>query len=403
MGGFAAVHHRVLASLEEEGICRVVATCDPRPDDFAECRREWRFHKRGVHVHRDCAEMLDLHADQLDVLVAPAPVPLHADMHALAVEKGLCVFLEKPPTLDPLELEHMIQRDQRAPHPSCVGFNFIRQPARRRLKQRLLDGEFGSLREVRVHGRWPRDMGYFHRNQWVARLLAPDGRPMPDSCFGNAMSHYVHNALFWAGLKDVQDFAPLREVRAQLFRAREIEGTDTVFVETLTASGVTLRFAMTHSCGRPHQQGEQVVCDRATLEWPSHPPATLRTREGNAETFDWNDALPLPDNLRTYFRFLRTGEGHPGTTLAECRPFVHLNALMYLSAKTIDTLDDEQVDITERNKDPLPVIRDIHSLQERFLEHGEWPLASIPDTVTPDDLPDFQEVLESIRAEAHAS
>lgn len=400
MGGFAAVHHRALLSLEEEGLCKVVATCDPAPEAFAESCREWRLHKRGVHIFDDYGKMLEAHGDHLDVMVIPAPVPLHAEMHALAVERGLSVFLEKPPTLDPLELERMIQVDGRAPRPACVGFNFIRQPNRRVLKQRLLDGEFGTPREVRVFGCWPRSQGYFQRNDWVAKLLAPDGRPMPDSCLGNAMSHYVHNALFWAGLDDVQAFAPVREVRAELYRARRIEGADTVFVEVLTATELLLRFALTHSCHRPHRQGEEVVCDRATVEWGPHPPARVLPLEGEEEALDWKDSLPLPDNLRAYFDFVRTGEGYAGTTLAECRPFVHVDALMYLSAKSIQTLSDDRVEVTGLKQDPLPVIRDFDALRERFLREGEWPGGERPDTATPEDLPEFKDILHAIRAES---
>src|SRR5207237_9307357 len=121
---------------------------------------------------------------------------LHAEMHAAATARGLPVYLEKPPTLDHVELEAMIRSDAQARKASLVGFNFIIEKARLSLKERLLAGEFGAVRGATLSALWPRPASYFARNNWGGRLLV-DGHVVLDSCFGNAMAHFVHNLLFW--------------------------------------------------------------------------------------------------------------------------------------------------------------------------------------------------------------
>ncbi|MEO5960438.1 MAG: Gfo/Idh/MocA family oxidoreductase, partial [Opitutaceae bacterium] len=196
MGGFAGSHHNAVARLEERGHAKLVATCDPNLPAFVGQQQAWRLAARGVQVFEDYRALLEAcHAD-LDLVVVPTPIQLHAEMHAAATAYGLPTYLEKPPTLDYAELEKMIAADARARKASLVGFNFIIEKARLSLKERLLAGEFGAIRGATLSAMWPRPASYFVRNDWAGRLLI-DGRVVLDSCFGNAMAHFVHNLLFW--------------------------------------------------------------------------------------------------------------------------------------------------------------------------------------------------------------
>eukprot|EP01035_Chromulina_nebulosa_P058444 gene58444-80030_t len=125
MGGFAGSHHNAVARLEAEGHAKLIGTCDPRAASFAKEQETWRLAQRGVGVFPDYRSMLDACHRGLDLIVVPTPINLHAEMHAAATALGLPVYLEKPPTLDHLELEQMIVADARARKSSVVGFNFI--------------------------------------------------------------------------------------------------------------------------------------------------------------------------------------------------------------------------------------------------------------------------------------
>ena len=249
LGGFAASHHRALLSLENDGLCRVVATCDPFPVNFAQEQRDYQFAERGVRVFDDYLTMLDALRDEIEVVTVPTPLPLHAEMHRACVQRGLACYLEKPPTLYWRELEAMLEVEKAAKFSTNVGFNFIAETARQNLKRRLMIGEFGALRRVSFLGHWPRRAEYFQRAAWAGRIRL-DGRLVLDSCIGNALAHYIHNLLFWAGTREIFDWATVSCMKAELSRAHDIENYDTIFARGSFENGVEFRIAATHS-GKP--------------------------------------------------------------------------------------------------------------------------------------------------------
>ncbi len=375
MGGFAGAHHRTIAALEERGLARLVSTCDPRPGDFTRETREWRLDERRVRVFADYRDMLEACHAALDLVVVPTPIPLHAEMHAAAAARGLGVYLEKPPTLDHEELERMIADDDRAPRRALVGFNFIIEQPRRALKRRLLAGEFGSARVATLQALWPRPTAYFRRNPWAGRLLLEDGRVVADSCFGNAMSHHVHNLLFWAGAPGLHACTPLAAVRAELYRAHAIEGADTFFVEADTPGGVTLRLATSHACSGASSQCETIHCEHAVIRYVVGGHWEVRWNDGRIERDALGPFDALEANHLEYRRYLRGESARPATTLADCRPFVALNSLAYVSSGTIHRFPPEAVVPVRDEKEQLDYLNvpQLPAAQEQFLERGVWP------------------------------
>jgi predicted dehydrogenase len=406
MGGFAGSHHATIARLEERGHAKLVCTCDPNPAAFAGEQQNWRFAARGVAVFTDYRTMLEACHRHLDVVVIPTPIQLHGEMHQAAAALGVSTFLEKPPTLDWTELERMITTDARARKPSLVGFNFIIEKSRLALKSRLLAGEFGAIRGATLSALWPRPAGYFYRNEWAGRLLL-DGRLVLDSCFGNAMAHFVHNLLFWTGRSDLFSWARVAAVRAELYRAHAIEGADTFFVETDTADGIPLRFAVTHACAGQSVHCENVICDQATLRYSVGHQIEVRWNDGRVERLALDPFDPLLENHLEYIRFLRGETPRPATTLADCRPFVALNDLAYVSSGHIapipSTFITHQRDEKEQ-KDYLHV-NGMTSAHENFLVRGLWPGAHGWDrtpgqVVTTADLPRFEATVRAMAEEA---
>ncbi len=374
MGGFAGEHQRAIRDLEAAGECRQVCACDPRHHEFQDRMVRWEFARRGVAIYADYTNMLEAHRHNLDLVTVPTPIPLHAEMHRAVVERGLACYLEKPPTLYHAELEEMIAADAAAPWQTMVGFSFIVEPERQTLKQRLLSGEFGKLRRVCFLGLSPRASSYYARAPWAGRLML-DGRPVLDSCIGNAMAHYIHNLLFWAGDRDLFAWEDVASVEAELYRAHAIEGTDTVFASGRCANRVEFRLAATHACVGEQFSLEWLECEKARLVRKSGESFRILWKGGPFETVTAQSRDLLRENLQTYFRYVRGDTDRPLTTLTDCRPFVALNDLAYVAAGAIATIPREQTrrSSPDGSTGENVAIWNIRDVCEEFLASGRFP------------------------------
>jgi predicted dehydrogenase len=370
LGGFAASHHRALLSLEEKGICRVVATCDPAPQNFADAQTEWRFAARGVRVFDDYLKMLDALHEALDIVTVPTPVPLHAPMHQAIIERGLACYLEKPPTLDGRELDAMLEVEKRARFATQVGFNFIVETARQNLKKRILTGEFGALKRVSFLGHWPRGTEYFQRAPWAGRIRL-NGRLVLDSCIGNAMAHYVHNLLFWAGTKELFDWARVEKIEAELYRAHAIENYDTVFAGGAFQNGVEFRIAASHACAQGQHHHEWIECQNASLLYFTNQRYEILWHEDpeTPETGETDKGDLVARNFAAYFDYLRGAAPRPLTTLAESKPFVDLTNLVYIAAAGINQVPEKYI----QRSGSTVAIEGIEKAMSDFVQRGKFP------------------------------
>ncbi|MFZ1054419.1 MAG: Gfo/Idh/MocA family oxidoreductase [Opitutaceae bacterium] len=405
MGGFAGSHHNTVARLEERGLVRLVCACDPAPEAFASARQSWRLSQRGVRIFDDFRVMLHECNNDLDYVVIPTPIGLHAQMHEVVTSYGLPAYIEKPPTLSCEELDRMIAADKRARKTSLVGFNFIVEKSRLALKERLLSGEFGSVRGGTLCALWPRPAGYFARNGWSGRLII-DGRIVLDSCLGNTMAHFVHNMLFWTGTAGLFSWAEIAAVRAELYRAHAIEGADTFFVEADLATGCTLRFALSLACAGASTSSETIICEKAILRYSVGGQIEVSWKDGRSERISSGPFDGLEENHLEYGRYLRGETPRPATTLEDSRPFVMLNGLAHVSSGRILPIPAALVSLArdeKEQKDYLSVAG-MAKVVENFLCRGIWPSYAgwrrdNGDVVTPADLARFQDVVRSMASQ----
>jgi predicted dehydrogenase len=408
MGGFAGSHHNTVARLEERGIVRLICTCDPRPENFGAEREAWQFAQRGVKVFADYRAMLEACHGELDYVAIPTPIWLHAEMHEAITAFGIPAYVEKPPTLDYAELDRMVAGDARARKLSLVGFNYIVERSRLALKERLLAGEFGAVRGGTLSALWPRPSSYFTRNDWSGRLLA-GGRIVLDSCFGNAMAHFVHNMLFWTGTPGLFSWAEVAAVRAELYRAHAIEGADTFFVEADLASGCTLRFALSHACAGPSSNSETVICEKAILRYVVGGQVEVSWKDGRVERISSGPFDGLEENHLEYCRYLRGEAPRPATTLSDSRPFVVLNDLAHVSSGRIHPIPAHLVAhaLEEKEQKDYITVAGLSKVVESFLGRGIWPSYAgwrrdNGEVVTPVDLVRFHDTVRAMAAAGRA-
>ncbi|WP_404425167.1 Gfo/Idh/MocA family protein [Nibricoccus sp. IMCC34717] len=400
MGGFAGAHHDAVLKLEERKLARLVATCDPRRRDFITQRDSWRFAQRGVRVYDDYRSMLEDCARDLDAVLIPTPVHLHPEMHAAVIAHGLCAFVEKPATLDPVEFERMLERDRGAPRPTAVGFNGITDRTRRTLKQRLLAGDFGRLEEARVTVFWPRPRPYFTRAPWASQLVF-DGHLILDSLHGNAMAHALHSVLFSAGQGALDSWATPTSVQAELYRVHPGPAADTAFISIGTEEGTRLRIALSHACHGQSVCTETLVCERATLRLQAGQSAEIADKNGRTQVVPADTADPLAENLVQFLQYLGGQSDRPPTLLSECRSHLTVNGLAYVSSGGITPLGGDYVELFRDPREQIDyhVIPSLSVMASRFTQQGEWPGAvwkgsnENPPIARPADLPRLRSVL----------
>ena len=370
LGGYATEHHRAVMQLEAKGESRLVATCDPDARRIFELLAPLKLVERGITCFSSLGEMLERTKDRMDLLIVPTPLPLHARMHQEAVFAGVPLYLEKPPTLDPEEFEQMLLAERNATRATWVGFNFTAEPTRRQIKDRLLAGEFGQLQQIHVTATWPRSAGYFERSDWSGRLRSTDGALVLDSCLGNAMSHFVHNALHWSGIDGYHSWDRPATVRAALYRAHAIESADTAFVESQLDNGPLLRLALTHAGSDTYWHAETLHCEKAEIRYVTGEAVAIRWRDGRIERPALISFDPLLDNHRACYAWLRGETSRPATTLEDCRGLIELNALAFVSSETIQVFPEQH---TTRRNDGRIDVRNLAPTLHEFLATGRWP------------------------------
>lgn len=373
MTGFAGSHHGAVRELEKEGVCQLVCTSTRNPDACRDRADRLEFAARGVRLYDDYIRMLDEHRDRLEVVIIPSAVPLHAEMHKACVERGLPAYLEKPPTLSHAEFQDMVSVEAAAQKLTNVGFNYIVQGGRQALKRRLVSGEFGRVRKVSFSGLWPRARSYYDRTFWAGRLMY-DGRLVLDSPMGNAMAHHAHNVLFWAGVASPWSWAEAGRVEAELYRANDIEGPDTIFVKAATTDGVDLRLALSHACTGDHRDWERIICDDALLHCDPRSSWKVSRDDGTTETGELGSS-DVPANLAAYFDYVRGKVDRPMTTLDDSGAFVRLYDAVVIAGRAIHEIPEPSAQTlpAPNGESTVRAVQNIDTVFERFFSDDLFP------------------------------
>ncbi len=396
IGGYARAHHQALRELESQGLVKVLAACDPALERVRDVTEALSFETRGIQTFTDFNAMLKAFSEsdeKPDWASVAAPIPFHAAMHQACVEAGIACYLEKPPTLDPAELEAMIERDHKARVSTQVGFNHIVQAGRLNLKQRIINDDFGQLRSVSFFGAWQRSESYFKRSPWAGRLMH-DNQLLLDSCLGNAMSHHVHNLLFFCGKDALFSWAECETMEAELYRANPIESADTLFLRGQIAEGITFRFGLTHACFGEDQTVETLEFDRATVTIQPLHGINIAWNNGRTEFISLPPTFPLASNFERFLAYLAGDASRVMTRLVDCRPFVRLNAMAYLACEQIHSISDNCLSLLKKDDSKqhvcfIPgIIKNLQSFLEsgRFPSETDCPWAAPGGSATPADL-----------------
>ncbi len=240
IGGMGQVYVRELLERKDEGLFRIAGAVDPQPN---RCERYKELRALGVpcFVH-----MADFYRNRkAELAVISSPIQFHREQTCLALERGSHVLCEKPAAGTIQDVRAMMEAERNSGRWAAVGYQWSFSRAVQALKGDIRSGLFGRPKRMKCLYLWPRDEGYYARNDWAGRRRDAGGGWVLDSPAQNAMAHDLHNMLYVLGAGTEASAAPV-EVEAELYRAYPIENFDTAAARIVTAEGVEILFYVTH-------------------------------------------------------------------------------------------------------------------------------------------------------------
>lgn len=254
IGGYGVVHVEAAARLAEEGLVEVTA--------FAERNESVPAIKTlaagGARGYQDFGEMLAAEKD-LDVVCIATPIPFHYSMAMAAFERGVHVFLEKPPVVRIQDLRALFAARKKAGVHCAVGFNGVARPMVTTLKQRLCSGAIGHVRSVYGEARWLRADSYYQRSGWAGKTRLGEAFVL-DGPLNNACAHVLNMALFLAGATPDGFACPVR-VQGELYRGNVLANEDTSCLRAQVDTGVEVCVHVTQCAAQSHPRSWTVVGD----------------------------------------------------------------------------------------------------------------------------------------------
>ncbi|MEH3090037.1 MAG: PmoA family protein [Microbacterium arborescens] len=227
--GYGTVHLDNLRRIGDR--VRLVAVADPRPPEPGVLPEHTR-------VFADLPSLL-AETDDIDVVIVATPLHTHLELARSVVDRGIDLYLEKPPVLTLADLRVLEEACARSGARVQVGFQSLGSRALAAFAENRFD--LGPIRAIGAVGLWARDRAYWERSRWAGRREL-DGRPVVDGVTTNPLAHATATALALAGTTARAD---ITQVTADLYRANAIEGDDTSLLRLSTTRGIRITAGLT--------------------------------------------------------------------------------------------------------------------------------------------------------------
>jgi predicted dehydrogenase len=285
LGGYGLVHIDALTWLEGQGRARLTGVVALEVDRKARPDRVASLTQRGVRLYDTLEDVMADGTRVADVLTVPIGIHRHVPVSVAALEAGMHVYCEKPVAGTIQEVDTLLAAVRRTGKQVAIGFQHMHSNSMTLLKERIVSGRLGAVRQLALMCGWPRSIQYFTRNEWTGRLRVGDAWIL-DSPANNAHAHYLMNALYLADIRHGFAATPAR-VRAELYRTNAIESADTVQLRIDTREGGRLHVLLTHANETPYGPVMCLDCERGKAYWQTDDGITIVLyADGSHESFD---------------------------------------------------------------------------------------------------------------------
>lgn len=167
-GNIAKVHAESLRQLED---VQLAAFCDRNIEKANACVRD--YGQEGTKSYTSVEEMLE--KENLDVLHICLPHSLHVPAAVTALEKGVHVFMEKPPAITREQFDTLWNADKRYGARLGICFQNRYNEAVEQAHEILDTGTLGQIKGARAFVTWNRDKTYYTDSSWRGRKETEGG------------------------------------------------------------------------------------------------------------------------------------------------------------------------------------------------------------------------------------
>ena len=295
VSGYGRTHFTQLEKLVDDGSVELSAAAVINPEQVP--NELAVMQKMGTTVFPSADAMFDSMKGKLDLVCIPTGIAFHEPMTVRAHDIGANVLVEKPAASSTAAVARMIASEQRSGHFAAVGFQHIYAREIQFIKQYLVSGRLGRIRQVFCCGIWPRDDHYYARNNWAGKIAAADGTPILDSPINNAFAHYLNLELFLSG-SSFESSAHAVSVEGTLYRARKtIETFDTCTVRFTTDGGIPILTLLSHTAAQASDPVILIECEDGSVYWKVNDSWNIRSLSGRV-LYSGIVEAPHPDMFR---------------------------------------------------------------------------------------------------------
>jgi predicted dehydrogenase len=275
LSAYGTFYAKALVEQGNEKSAKLVAVIDPFADKnpYFETIKSLdipRYNTVGDYAKAACRQKASL------ALIA-SPIHLHAPQTCEALKSGMNVLCEKPITGAVQHAFKMMSIRDKTEKFVAIGYNWSFFKEILKIKQDFLEGKFGKALQMKTLLLNPRSPAYYNRNNWAGKIASANGEWILDSPVNNAHSHYLHNMFFITGDSWYSSAVP-QLVKAELYRANDIENYDTACMECQLTNGAKLLFVTSHATQNSHKIMIQFDFEKGRL-----------TCDGLEFKMHWND------------------------------------------------------------------------------------------------------------------
>ncbi|MEY8354173.1 Gfo/Idh/MocA family oxidoreductase [Lachnospiraceae bacterium 54-53] len=186
-GNIGGVHAMILKDTEGVSLCALADIRRERAEEYSE-----RYTAGRAAVYGSMEEMLE--QEGLDVIHICTPHSCHVPMAAKALEKGLHVFMEKPPAISREQFKELKKASEGSKGRLGICFQNRYNETTKKVSELLEEGGLGRIRGGRAFVTWHRNAPYYTESGWRGRLETEGGGALM-----NQSIHTLDLLLLWLG------------------------------------------------------------------------------------------------------------------------------------------------------------------------------------------------------------